>query len=88
MRFARCTPEMMRTVNDARWQIRPAGAGDADAVADLAAELAQSFPLSRTRFHLTYPALLTADGARLLLAVHEQQRLGYLLGFQDRKSVV
>ena len=65
-----------------RWQIRPAGAGDADAVADLAAELAQSFPLSRTRFHLTYPALLAADGACLLLAVHEQQRLGYLLGFQ------
>jgi len=70
------------TVNDARCEIRRAGADDADAVADLAAELAQSFPLSRTRFHISYPALLATDGACLLLAVEGQERLGYLLGFQ------
>jgi GNAT superfamily N-acetyltransferase len=80
--FARRAPENDPAVNDARCEIRRAGAGDADAVADLAAELAQSFPLSRARFHLTYPALLAADGACLLLAVEEQERLGYLLGFQ------
>jgi GNAT superfamily N-acetyltransferase len=71
-------------VNNAQCKIRRAGAGDADAVADLAAELAQSFPLSRTRFHVSYPALLAADGACLLLAAEEQERLGYLLGFQHR----
>jgi GNAT superfamily N-acetyltransferase len=69
-------------VSDSRCQIRPADAGDADAVADLAAELAQSFPLSRTSFHLSYQALLAADDAVLLLAVDGQERLGYLLGFQ------
>src|SRR5215467_2032595 len=69
-------------VSDSRCQIRPAEAGDADAVADLAAELAQSFPLSRTSFHLSYQALLAADDAVLLLAVDGQERLGYLLGFQ------
>ena len=72
----------MRAVNDAWCEIRRAGAGDADAVADLAAELAQSFSLSRARFHRIYPALLAADGACLLLAVEGQERLGYLLGFQ------
>jgi GNAT superfamily N-acetyltransferase len=69
-------------VNDSRCQIRPADAGDADAVADLAAEMAQSFPLSRTNFHLSYQVLLAADDAVLLLAVDGQERLGYLLGFQ------
>jgi hypothetical protein len=69
-------------VSDSRCQIRPADASDADAVADLAAELAQSFPLSRTSFHLSYQALLAADDAVLLLAVDGQERLGYLLGFQ------
>jgi GNAT superfamily N-acetyltransferase len=70
------------TVNHAQCEIRRAGAGDAETVADLAAELAQSFPLSRTRFHVSYPALLAADGACLLLAAEGQERLGYLLGFQ------
>jgi GNAT superfamily N-acetyltransferase len=70
------------TVSDAPCQIRPVSADDADAVADLAAELAESFPLSRTGFHLSYPALLAADDACLLLAVDGQERLGYLLGFQ------
>ena len=62
-------------------QVRLAGAGDAEAVADLAAGLAQSFPFSRARFNLSYPALL-ADGDACLLAVDGQQRLGYLLGFR------
>jgi GNAT superfamily N-acetyltransferase len=69
-------------VSDARCEIRRAEAGDADAVADLAAGLAQSFTFSRTRFRHSYPALLAADDACLLLAVDGQERLGYLLGFQ------
>jgi GNAT superfamily N-acetyltransferase len=63
-------------------QVRPAEAGDADAVAELAAELAQSFPFSREKFQLSYPALLTNGDARLLLAVREPEQVaGYLLGF-------
>ena len=69
-------------MNDARWQIRRAEAGDAEAVADLAAGLAQSFPFSRDRFGVSYPALLTDGDACLLLAVDGEERLGYLLGFR------
>jgi GNAT superfamily N-acetyltransferase len=69
-------------VSDAVGQVRLAGAGDAEAVADLAAGLAQSFPFSRARFDLSYPALLADGDACLLLAVDGQQRLGYLLGFR------
>lgn len=63
-------------------QIRRAEAGDADGVADLAAELAQSFTFSPERFRANYPALLAADGACLLLAVDGHESLGYLLGFR------
>jgi GNAT superfamily N-acetyltransferase len=69
-------------VSDSRCQIRSATAGDADAVAGLAAELAQSFTFARTGFDRSYPALLATDDACLLLAVDGQQHLGYLLGFQ------
>jgi hypothetical protein len=69
-------------VSDAVCQVRPAGAGDAEAVADLAAGLAQSFPFSRARFDLSYPALLADGDACLLLAVDGEERLGYLLGFR------
>ncbi|MDR0344775.1 MAG: GNAT family N-acetyltransferase [Nocardiopsaceae bacterium] len=62
--------------------IRRAGADDADGVAGLAGELAQSFPFSRTRFQAAYPALLADDGACLLVAVHASEHLGYLLGFR------
>jgi GNAT superfamily N-acetyltransferase len=65
-----------------RCQIRRAHGGDADAVAGLAAELAQSFAFSPGKFRLTYPALLATDSACLLVAVDSQQCLGYLLGFQ------
>jgi GNAT superfamily N-acetyltransferase len=68
-------------VSDAWCQVRHATADDGDAVADLAAELAQSFTFSRARFHLSYPALLAADSACLLVAADGQERLGYLLGF-------
>ena len=69
-------------MDDGRYRVRPAGAGDADAVADLAAGLAQSFAFSRARFGLSYPALLADDDACLLLGVDGQDSLGYLLGFR------
>jgi GNAT superfamily N-acetyltransferase len=70
------------TVTDAKYQITPARPGDAGAVADLAAALAQSFPFSRARFDLSYPALLAADDACLLVASGGDEPAGYLLGFQ------
>jgi GNAT superfamily N-acetyltransferase len=70
--------------SSAGWQgeIRPAGPGDAGDVAGLAAGLAQSFAFRAERFRVTYPALLAADGARLLLAVNGRESAGYLLGFR------
>ena len=65
-----------------RVQVRPAGPDDAGAVAGLAAELAQSFTFSRTAFLSSYPALVAADDACVLLAVDGPERLGYLLGFR------
>ena len=62
-------------------QVRPAQPGDADAVAALAAELAQSFPFDPGRFRASYPALLADDGACLLLALDGAGPVGYLLGF-------
>jgi hypothetical protein len=50
-------------------QVRRAEAGDAAAVAGLAAGLAQSFEFSRDAFGLSYPALLADADACLLLAV-------------------
>lgn len=61
-------------------QVRRAGADDADGVASLAAELAQSFAFSREAFDASYRALLAADDACLLLAVHGGP-VGYVLGF-------
>jgi GNAT superfamily N-acetyltransferase len=71
-------------VTAAGWdgEVRLAEAGDLDAVAGLAAELAQSFAFSEERFRASYPSLLAEQGARLLLAAHGQQVLGYLLGFR------
>jgi GNAT superfamily N-acetyltransferase len=69
-------------VSDTPGQIRPADAGDAAAIADLASGLAQSFPFSRAGFDRSYPALLASDSACLLVAVSGHDRLGYLLGFE------
>ena len=69
-------------VSDARYQIRRAGPGDAGAVADMAAALAQSFAFSRAGFDASYPALLAAGDACLLLAAAGEECLGYLLGFR------
>lgn len=69
-------------MSDAVCHVRLAEAGDAEAVAELAAGLAQSFPFSRARFGLSYPALLAEGDACLLLAVDGQDSLGYLLGFR------
>jgi GNAT superfamily N-acetyltransferase len=65
-----------------RGKIRRAEAGDIEDVAALAAELALSFGFSRERFQASYPALLAADDACLLLAVDEGEVAGYLLGFR------
>jgi GNAT superfamily N-acetyltransferase len=67
---------------DWQGQIRPAEVGDLDEVATLAAELALSFEFSPERFRASYPKLLAADGACLLLAVNGRQPVGYLLGFR------
>jgi GNAT superfamily N-acetyltransferase len=63
-------------------QIRQADTGDAEAVALLAGELAQSFAFSREKFDLAYPQLLTERDACLLLAGEGDECLGYLLGFR------
>ena len=65
-------------------RIRPATAGDADAVAGLAEGLAQSFTFSRASFDAHYPALLAAGHACLLVAVTGagDEQVGYLLGFE------
>src|SRR5215472_4902411 len=69
-------------VTEAGCLIRRAETGDADAIASLAADLAQSFSFSRTRFRRSYPALLAADDACLLVAMEGPEHVGYLLGFQ------
>jgi GNAT superfamily N-acetyltransferase len=75
---------MITADSEIGWQgeIRRAGVGDADSVASLAAELAMSFQFSAESFRASYPALLAADGARLLLAVNGRECHGYLLGFR------
>jgi GNAT superfamily N-acetyltransferase len=67
---------------DSRIQIRRATSGDAAAVAGLAGELAQSFAFSRAKFEVSYPSLVEAEDACLLLAVDGGQPIGYLLGFR------
>lgn len=62
--------------------MRHAASSDAAAVADLASQLAQSFPFSRTRFDANYAPLLSTEDACLLLAVDGDTTLGYLLGFE------
>jgi hypothetical protein len=62
--------------------VRQASAEDADGVAGLAAELAQSFAFSREKFLASYPALLADDSACVLVAVSGHEQVGYLLGFR------
>ena len=83
MQPARCDTGSVRT-DATGWhgEIRHAGAGDADGVAALAAELALSFEFSPEQFSVSYPALLAADGACLLLAADGSEYAGYLLGFR------
>jgi GNAT superfamily N-acetyltransferase len=70
------------TGNAMTYEIRSARAGDAGAIADLAAGLAQSFEFSRASFDRSYPALLVADDACLLVAAAgDGDLLGFLLGF-------
>jgi hypothetical protein len=68
-------------------EVRPAEAGDIEQVACLAAELAQSFAFCRESFLASYPVLLADHGARLLLAAHGQEVLGYLLGFRSSAAI-
>jgi GNAT superfamily N-acetyltransferase len=66
------------------WQgeVRPARAADIDGVAALAGELALSFEFSPEQFRVSFPALLAADGACLLVAADRSESAGYLLGFR------
>ncbi len=69
-------------------QVRPAEPGDAAAVAGLAAGLARSFEFSRAAFDASFPALVAAGDASLLVAVAGAAGpagpgcLGYLLGLR------
>jgi len=63
-------------------KIRPAEPGDLEQVAGLVAEFALSFEFRPESFRVSYPALLTDEGARLLVATDGQESLGYLLGFR------
>jgi GNAT superfamily N-acetyltransferase len=67
---------------DSQALVRQARAEDADGVAGLAAELAQSFAFSREKFLASYPALLADDSACLLVAASGHEHVGYLLGFR------
>ncbi len=69
-------------VSGPRVQVRRAGAANAGQVAVLAGEMTQSFAFSREKFGLSYPALVTAHDACLLLAADDDEGLGYLLGFR------
>ncbi len=62
--------------------IRQAGPEDADQVAGLAAELAQSFAFRRADFDVSYPALLADEDAHVLVAADGGDCMGYLLGFR------
>jgi GNAT superfamily N-acetyltransferase len=63
-------------------RIRPATVDDAEAVAGLAEELAQSFPFSRTSFATSFPNLLDCPDACVLVALDGDSEVGYLLGFR------
>ena len=79
---------MSTAATAAKWrgQIRRATAEDAENVAYLARELAQSFTFDADKFRAHYPVLLAkaaSDDACLLIAVDDGgEQLGYLLGFQ------
>jgi GNAT superfamily N-acetyltransferase len=72
----------MGAVPSSQILVGPATVDDAEAVADLAAELAQSFVFSRPSFDASYRALLGDPHACLLVAVDDHGHLGYLLGFR------
>lgn len=62
-------------------RIRPAEAGDADALCELASQLAVSFVVSPAAFHATFARLLTDPAATILVAAQGFAPTGYLLGF-------
>jgi hypothetical protein len=62
-------------------EVRQAGLADADMIAGLAAELAQSFAFCRADFDLSYPALLAERNTCVLVAEQDGDCMGYLLGF-------
>jgi hypothetical protein len=66
--------------------IRTAVEADAGQVAALAAALAQSFPFSPAAFAASYPALLAAPDACLLVADTGAALAGYLLPRSTARS--
>ena len=63
------------------YQVRPASLIDAEQVAGLAGELAQSFAFDRAAFDRSFPAVLADPRACLLVAAGEGGCRGYVLGF-------
>jgi GNAT superfamily N-acetyltransferase len=61
--------------------VRQARLADADVIAALAAELAQSFAFCRSDFDLSYPAMLAERDTCVLAAEQDGDCAGYLLGF-------
>jgi ribosomal protein S18 acetylase RimI-like enzyme len=62
--------------------VRPANAGDADAVFALLGQFVTSYLPDRSRFDQHYPVLLAAADADLLVAVVDGMVVGYALGFR------
>lgn len=62
-------------------EVRQADLADADMIAALAADLAQSFAFRRADFDHSYPALLAERKACVLVAEQDGDCVGYLLGF-------
>lgn len=62
--------------------IRPAQPGDAEGVLRLAKEFATSFVVEEAAFRTTFTAVLSDPSARICVAEHSGNVVGYLLGFE------
>ncbi len=63
-------------------RIRTATPDDVDAVFPLASELASSFEVEKRSFQESFQQILLDDHALLLVAVDNEEAVGYCLGFE------